>query len=139
MIKLYLLIDELSPEPSHGFLIRILWQNGIAFPSFLNVLKYNKWLRDWFPVVEEDRNFLMNWIVFQKQRALFSFDFLFFYIVISNTFQLQSKLNPAAKRALPKLLIASVLQPWCHFFTFYFFHKLGGRLWFDATYRGRMS
>lgn len=97
----YLVSRIIHPEPSDGSLIRILWQQWILWPCFINVFKYDKGLSYWFAAVNEDRYLLVNWVVLQQQFTLIIRK-IFFYVLIPNTFQFQSPYNSLTKRAGPE-------------------------------------
>nr|GMD43414.1 hypothetical protein Iba_chr10cCG5070 [Ipomoea batatas] len=86
-------------KTSHGFLIRIFRQNGSARKGLVDILDDDERLRYWVSVVQEDRNFLVDRVGFEKQGALVGQIFL--YEFIFNSFEFESNLNICAKRACP--------------------------------------
>jgi hypothetical protein len=67
----YLLIDEISPEPGLSSLVRIRWQQRRPVPpDLVYVLNDDEGLADRFPVVDENRDLLVNRVHLEKQVAL---------------------------------------------------------------------
>nr|GME21471.1 unnamed protein product [Ipomoea batatas] len=91
--------SKLSPETSQSSVIRVLRQNGSAWKGLINVFNNDKRFCKWFSIVQEHRDFLVDWVVLEKQGALVGE--VFFYQFILNSFQSESHLNPAAKWASP--------------------------------------
>lgn len=94
-----LIFYKLSPGSCYSFVSRILGQNGVEFSGFINVLNNNKRHTDGISIMEEDWDFLMDWICVEKERALV--DNVFFHRDIFYSFLLQSQFNPFSKRAEP--------------------------------------
>nr|GMD43410.1 predicted protein [Ipomoea batatas] len=96
---IYLIVYEPSPETSQGSLVRIFGQNGSARKSVVDILENDKRLSDWVSVVQEDRDFLVDRVGFEKQGGLVGEILL--YEFIFNALEFESKLNSCAKRACP--------------------------------------
>lgn len=69
------------------------------FPSLVDVFKNDLRLEDGFTVVDKNRDLLMNRVESEKQRA-FLLQHLF-DVIVRYAFELQSHLDPTAKRARP--------------------------------------
>lgn len=72
VLDLYLFVDKICPEPFPGTLIRVLMQQ-IGFSILLVlvcILDNNYRLVHRFPIMNEDRDFLANWVHFQEVGAL---------------------------------------------------------------------
>jgi hypothetical protein len=67
----YLLINKISPEPGVSSLARIRWQQRrLVVPDLVYVLNDDEGLTDRLPVVDENRDLLMNRVHLEKQLAL---------------------------------------------------------------------
>lgn len=98
-IYCYLFVYELSPESCHGFFIGIFREDGIGFPSFVDVFENDKGLGNWFAVVDQHRNLLVNRIGLEKQRALVRQ--ILFYVFIVYAFDFESHLHSSTEGARP--------------------------------------
>jgi hypothetical protein len=68
---MYLLINEISPEPGLSSLVRIRWQQRTpVVPDLVNVLNDDEGFTDRFTVVDENRDLLVNRVHLETQLAL---------------------------------------------------------------------
>ena len=71
MKKENLFVDEISPEPSLGSLVRIRGKQGSSvMPNLVDVLHDDEGLADGFSVVDENRDLLVDRVHLQKKRTL---------------------------------------------------------------------
>lgn len=96
----YHIFSIFHPKPCYGSVMGILWQQRNVWPSFFNVLENDRGLCDGFATMNKHRHFLVNWIGLQKQLALV--EPVLFYILVVDTFELQSPFHSVDKRARPK-------------------------------------
>lgn len=97
---IYLLINELSPETCHSPLSRILRQYWwIVLPSIINVFNNNKWFREAFFIMKQNRDSLVDWVGVKKQRALVGS--IFFNFHLFDSLELQCPFHPRWKDTEP--------------------------------------
>jgi len=93
----YLVINEIGPETSQGFLVRIRRQDGVVVPGLIDVLNNHKRLCYALLIVNKNWDFLVDWVVFQK---LFTFVAqIFFQKFVFNALEFESNTHPTHKRA----------------------------------------
>jgi hypothetical protein len=67
----YLLVSKIRPKPGLSSLLRMRrQQTRLVIPHLINILNSNKRLTDWFPIVKENWDLLVNWVHLKKQRTL---------------------------------------------------------------------
>lgn len=97
---IYLLINELSPQTCHSSLSRILRQYWwIVLPSIINVFNNNKWFREAFFIMKQNRDSLVDWVGVKKQRALVGS--IFFNFHLFDSLELQCPFHPRWKDTEP--------------------------------------
>lgn len=96
-IYTYFLRRKTDPEPSHGSLVYVGWEEWVLGPCLFDVLDYDKGLGDGFSVVNEHRDLLVHRVVVKKLRALPSEIFL--DVLERDTLQFQSPYHSVTEGA----------------------------------------
>nr|GMD29925.1 predicted protein [Ipomoea batatas]GMD34987.1 predicted protein [Ipomoea batatas] len=96
------LYTEMAIELSLGFLIRIKGEQwGLVLPHLINVLHCDVRFTDWLPIVDENRDFLVNRVHLQKQLTLVPQ--ILFSVLILDLLLSQSNSYPHPKHARPEI------------------------------------
>lgn len=93
-----------NAEPCLGSLIKITrQQRRPIMPNLINVLNNDERLAHRLPLVDQNRDFLMNRVHLQKKRDLFSFKFSSLDSYVLNTLFSQGNSHPRSKRTCPHI------------------------------------
>ena len=100
--KTYLLVYIVRPEPGLSSLVRVTWQQWrFILPNLIDILHNHERLTNGFSVVDQDRDFLVNWVHLKKQRAFVPQVLL--PIFIHETLLCQGNSDPHSKMASPEI------------------------------------
>ena len=100
ILKRHLIVNEVSPELGLSSLVRIRWQKRkLILPKPINVFHYYQGLAYGLPIVNQNWNFLMNWVHLQEQRAFTLHQVFFFFPFMLYPFSCKGESYPHPIRA----------------------------------------
>ena len=100
--KAYLLVYVVRPEPGLSSLVWVTRQKRrFIAPNLINILNYYQRLTNGLSIVDQNWDFLMNWVHLKKQRALLPQVLLSIFIL--ETLLCQGKSDPHTKHARPEI------------------------------------
>ena len=100
--KTYLLVYVVRPEPGLSSLVWVTRQQWrFILPNLINILNYYQRLTNGLSIVDQNRDFLMNWVHLKQQRALVPQVLLSIFIL--EALLCQGNSDPHTKHARPEI------------------------------------
>ena len=100
--KTYLLVYVVHPEPGLSSLVWVTRQKRrFIVPNLINILNYYQRLTNGLSIVDQNRDFLMNWVHLKQQRALVPQVLLSIFIL--EALLCQGNSDPHTKHARPEI------------------------------------